>query len=78
MEILKIIADNQNLSEALKKVLLAQFEPSRELNLGHTDEVLGQFTRANLVGKRAVEEAFKEINKYKTVEPRPAVINRAR
>lgn len=77
METLKIIADSPSLQEALKKLLLAEFEPS-PLELGFSNERLGERERARMVGKEAVERVFLEINKHKTQIPRVEGINRAR
>lgn len=65
MEILKIIADNPLLQDALKKTLVSQFE-TLPLEMGFSDERLGQRERARMEGKLAVDRAFVEIMNYKT------------
>lgn len=74
-DILKAIADNPTVLNALKELLLKQFE-STHINLELSDEQIGQITRSKLLGIEKVEAAFKEISKYKTPEPRPERINR--
>lgn len=64
--ILAILADNPALIEAVKKILLKQFELPQALGAGTSDEVLGQYFRAKMTGTKAIEEAFKEIMQYKT------------
>ena len=77
--ILKIIADNPALFEALKKLLGKQFEiTDSELEKNMSDELLGQMTRANIVGKNAINNAFREINQYKTISDTPEIKNPAR
>jgi len=78
MEILKIIADNQKLQEAVRTVLMKQFMDTSSASDTLTDEQLGQFLRARIVGVKAVEDAFKEIERYKTVEQKNNLINPAR
>jgi hypothetical protein len=66
--ILKIIADNPALTEALKKVLLDEFSLEEGFNFRSdiTDELIGQVTRATLSGRQKIDRAFGEIKKYKT------------
>ena len=76
-EILKTIADNQALTEALKEVILKQFnEESVSTNLDN--ESLGQVTRARLDGIKKVNTAFIEIEKHRTVKEVPKEDNPAR
>ena len=75
--ILKSVADNENLKEALKELILKQFNEdsiSTQLN----DESLGQVTRARLEGIKKVNNAFKEIETLKTVKEKPTQDNPAR
>lgn len=65
--ILSIVADNQMLFDALKKLLLEQFEITGAINDTDTNEILGQQVRSYLEGRKKVEEAFKEIAQLKTV-----------
>lgn len=64
-KLLSILADNTALLEETKEVILKQFAdvPYAE---GASDELLGQITRARLVGRQKVEEAFKYIESFKT------------
>ena len=78
-ELLKIVADNPNLLQTLKAHILEEFEVEvPQSDLGITDEVLGQIFRARLVGKNKVEQAFKKILTYATVETESEKINKAR
>lgn len=65
-EILKGLADNEALLKATKEAVLKHFAevPYAE---GASDELLGQITRARLVGRQKVEAAFREIESMKTV-----------
>ena len=67
--ILKNIADNQELFEAVKKTVLDQFE-NMPYSERASDELLGQITRARYVGRQKVEEAFAEIARHKLI-PKP-------
>lgn len=78
-EILKVVADNPALFEILKKVILDEFEAeAQQADLGVTDEVLGQIFRARLVGKNKVENAFKKIYTYRSIETVEEKRNEAR
>ena len=75
--ILKIIADNPALLEALKK----EFEKIYNLadfDIKLNNEVLGQNVRAFQMTKELVEHVFREIVKYKTTPDEPAKNNPAR
>lgn len=63
--ILTIIADNQLLFEELKKVFEAEFEPSA-LELGFSNERLGERIRARLEAKVVIDRAFSKIMSYQT------------
>jgi len=65
-EVLKGIANNPDLLEAVKQTVLDQFVeiPYAE---GASDELLGQITRARLVGRQKVEAAFHAIAALKTL-----------
>lgn len=67
--ILKGIADNPALLEELKKLLLAEFE-NEPIEVGFSNERLGELVKARLMGKRAIEVAFGKILEYKTPEPK--------
>jgi len=66
--ILRLIADNQALFDAVKALLLKRFDsiPYAE---GADDILLGQITRARHVGRQEVEAAFKEIASHKSPPP---------
>lgn len=64
--LLKIIADNPALMDALKEVIYKQFTFDNVSNL-MTNENIGQVVRSRIDGKILVDNAFKEIAKYKTV-----------
>lgn len=65
-EILKGIANNPELLEAVKQTVLEQFAEVifRE---DVSDELLGQVTRVRLVGRQKVEAAFQAIAALKTL-----------
>ena len=67
--ILKGVADNAEMTKALKELLLKQFDDEGNTNL--TDEALGQVTRARLTGITKINNAFKEIETLKTVKEKP-------
>ncbi len=76
MNILTQLADNEALMEAVKQAILKRFEiPYAE---SASDELLGQVTRARLVGRAAVESAFSEIASYKSKPKAEEKVNRAR
>lgn len=77
--LLSIIADNPNLIEVLKKLLIDEFEiTAPQSDLGVTDEVLGQIFRARLVGVNKIESAFKKIREHQTVKEEEVKVNMAR
>ena len=65
-DILKQLADNPDLFNAVKAVLVRQFDLDG-LSTQLADESLGQVVRARLEGLRKVEEGFAEILKHRTV-----------
>jgi len=75
--ILKTLADNPLLLEATKQAVLDEFKPI-EVSDTDDDVVLGQKTRALVVGMKKVSEAFKKIEKLKTVPQSEERINQAR
>jgi hypothetical protein len=80
LSILKQIADNPALFEALKEVILKHFS-LKDLEvegLKNPNEVLGQLTRSRLEGLQKLDAAFKEIELQKTPKAIPHPINRAR
>ena len=74
---LKIIADNPILFKALKEVVLKQFTFDSISNQ-MTNENIGQVVRSRIDGKILVEQAFKEIEKHKTLVEKPPEVNPAR
>ena len=76
-KILQPLADNQALLTAVKELILKQFSTD-SLVVTDSDELLGQMVRARIVGIKAVENAFKEIERYKSTQPQVDKTNPAR
>lgn len=76
--ILSILADNPALTDAVKAVLVKQFSTEPVCTPDVTDMVLGQFLRAKMSGMKAIDEAFKEIARYRTTPDKPERQNPAR
>lgn len=76
--ILTVLADNPALIDAVKAVLTKQFDSSPVMGVDTSDVVLGQFLRARMAGLKAIDDAFKEINQYKTTVDKPVQSNPAR
>lgn len=76
-EILKVIADNPTLLQALREVFEEQFTEDRPALL-MTDEQLGQIARARLTGLEKVNKALKEIERYRTAVQKEENKNPAR
>ena len=78
-ELLKGLADNQPLFDAVKKAVLAEFsmEPERT-DEAVSDVQLGQMFRARLVGIQKIEAAFAKIAKHRTAVQAQPKVNRAR
>ena len=74
---LKIIADDIALTEELKQLFLNEFE-TLPVELGFSNERLGERERARLEGKLAVERVFTKILAQKTLPIKPVVVNRSR
>lgn len=64
-DILKGIANNQILFDALKIKLLSKFSLSKVPHKGLDDTLLGQTIRAKLVGRELVEEALYDVMRLK-------------
>lgn len=77
MEILKNIADNPALLEALRKTLEKQFSLDN-IDTSLTNDQMGEVVRARVDGLKMLDLAFKEIKRFKSVETKPAKINEAR
>jgi hypothetical protein len=67
--ILKTIADNPALFEAVKEAVLAEFDIDRLDTSQQDNHLLGEIVRARLEGIKKVEEAFRKIGQHKSVEP---------
>ncbi len=63
--ILKSLADNQVLFDAVKVKLLSKFSLGKTLHKGIDDTLLGQTIRAKLVGRELVEEALNDVFRLK-------------
>ena len=74
-EILKQLADNQNLFDALKKVLEKHFSLD---DIQSDTPNLAEKVRARLDGKELLKTAFKEIASHKTFKKIPLGENPAR
>ncbi len=76
-DVLKLVADNKTLFEALREKLLNAFDIS-VINLQLPNEQLGEQVRALLVGAATVELAFRDIERLKTINSASGKINPAR
>ena len=74
--ILAGIANNSELFDAVKKVVLEQFE-EKPYPVDASDELLGQITRARCTGRQKVEEAFRTIAAYRNAPKTDAKENPA-
>jgi len=79
-EILKVIADNSTLFDAVKSALLEEFEKTTSgVPVTTEDAVLGQILRAKMTGIAVVEKTFREIERYKSFSEKPKLtVNPAR
>jgi len=75
--ILKTIADNPQLLQALKEIISKPFYVE-EIKSDMSNEQIGQLTRSRIDGLRKVEEGFREIEKYKTLQTEVTMLNPAR
>ena len=65
--ILQVIADNQLLLVAVKKVIKSQFsETKKDIDLNLSNELLGERQRARLSGLQKVEAGFREIEAFRS------------
>lgn len=76
-EILKGLADNEALSEAVKELLIKQFSVDN-LESTMADIELGQMVKARLVGLKAIDKAFQEIKQYQSTPKQGDKVNPAR
>ena len=74
--VLKTLADNPVLTEAVKQVILKYFSNDK-LTSDLADIELGQMVRARLVGLQAVNDAFAEIAWHKSTPKQEAKDNPA-
>lgn len=77
MEVLKLIADNPALLNALKGLLQKHFSVDT-LSTNMTNENMGQLVRSRLDGLEVLERAFKEIERHRTQKDKPLSQNPAR
>lgn len=78
-ELLKIVADNPALFDAVKATVLKEFELDyTNMPVGVDHRQLGEIVSARLEGRRLVEEAFAEIARCKSIPPKPDARNEAR
>jgi len=75
IEILKQIADNQNLFDAVKKTIEKHFSLD---DINSDTPNLAEKVRARLDGKELLKNAFKEISSHKTFKENPIIGNPAR
>ena len=76
-DVLKQIADNQLLFDALKRVIRKHFS-LEDIGNTYDNETLGQLVRARIDGMKKCEEAFIEISQYATIKPKEEAKNPAR
>lgn len=77
-EILKGMADNPALFDAVKRVLSQHVGDIYQPTLAHSDELLGQMTRARMLATECIDRAFDEIARYRTIKTNPQGENPAR
>lgn len=75
--ILKTLADNQSLLEALKKHLEDEFSVDLSADT-LSDEHLGQLVRARTTGLKKIASALQKIASLKTMKPKQVGENPAR
>ena len=75
IEILKQIADNQNLFDVVKKTIEKHFSLD---DINSDTSNLAEKVRARLDGKELLKNAFKEIYSHKTFKENPITGNPAR
>ncbi len=76
-DILRLIADNPSLFEAVKAVVVEEFT-NQKFDLTASNEHLGELTRARLQGLSCVDAAFKKIAQCKSAPKSEPLINKAR
>lgn len=77
--ILRSLADNQMLFDAVKKLIESKFELAFHEDIyGLEDKKIGELVRAKLTGLKRIADAFDEIATYKSVKSKPIGDNPAR
>lgn len=78
-DILKVLADNPNLFDAVKQHLIDEFDVVEGLTEAErSDTQLGQMFRARIVGIQTINAAFKKIAALKTPAEKLGRVNKAR
>lgn len=77
-DILKGLADNPLLLNAVKEAVLEAFTFDYKIRPDVSNENLGSVTRAIVVGRDRVEEAFDKIARLKSIKDKPDLPNPAR
>lgn len=72
-DILKLVADNHNLTTELK-ALFARFFAISTVEMAGTNEEIGEKVRARVEGQKLLEAAFKELERHKTPETRKPLV----
>lgn len=75
-DVLRTIANDQPLIDALKDAFRQEFDKPVDTN--RNDAELGQMVRARIEGMKAVEEVFRKVSQMKTPEKKPTEGNPAR
>lgn len=76
-EILKIVADNRELFNALKDGLEAEFSLDK-IDTNMRNELIGEVMRSRIKGMEKVEKFFKKVELLRTLSDKPAGQNPAR
>lgn len=74
--LLKSFAENELLFNAVKSAVLEQFKD--EVTDDMDDKRIGEIVRANISGKKKVEQAFVKFQSYKTLTDEKTPLNPAR
>lgn len=75
---LKSVADNPLVVQLLRELILSKF-PNIPKDVSElSDKELGERARARATGIKAVEDAFSELEGYKTHDKKPEIKNPAR
>jgi hypothetical protein len=74
--LLKSFAENELLLNAVRSAILEQFKD--EVTDDMDDKRIGEIVRANISGKKKVEQAFTKFQSYKTLSEEKPTLNPAR